>query len=155
MKKLLLWLLKLSITSGILNYIFTIILLSVVIASIISAKLSYIIIALLIVAFTIYIEAYQMKLLTDKQGTSLSTRQIIEINLTTRFYGLFLPGLAGGAIRWYKLSRPDNKSAEALALSFLLFARNLLGVGVGGLFDAKKLFLSDQGKSAIMEETSI
>jgi hypothetical protein len=121
MKKWFTWILKLSITSGILYYIFTIIPFSEVIKSITSAKLSYIVIALSIMAFMAYTEAYRMKILTDKQGMSLSIRQIIEINLATRFYGLFLPGLASGAIRWYKLSRPDNKSAEALA--FMAFSR--------------------------------
>ena len=115
MKKWFSWILKLSITSGILYYIFTIIPFSEVITSIISAKVSYILIGLLIGLLMPYTAAYQMKLLTDKQGMSLSIRQIIEINLATRFFGFFLPGLAGGAIRWYKLSRPDNKSAKALA----------------------------------------
>ncbi len=115
MKKWFSSILKLSITSGILYYIFTTIPFSVVISSIVLAKVSYIVIALLIEVLQHYIAACRMKLLTDKQGMALSTFQIIEINLITRFYGLFLPGSAGGAIRWYKLSRPDNKSAEALA----------------------------------------
>ena len=116
MKKLFSWILKLSISSGILYYIFTIIPISEVVTSIASAKVSYIIIALLIVVVTHYIVACRMKVLTDKQGMSLSIRHIFEISFMTSFYGLFLPGsLTAGAIRWYKLSRPDNKWMEALA----------------------------------------
>ncbi len=51
------------------------------------------------------------------QGISLTTGRIFEINLSTQFYSLFLPGaLSAGVIRWYKLSRPDGRRAEALAV---------------------------------------
>jgi uncharacterized protein (TIRG00374 family) len=58
-----------------------------------------------------------MKLLTDKQGISLSVLQILGISFSTIFYGLFLPGgyLTGGLVRWHKLSKPDNKTTEAVA----------------------------------------
>jgi len=109
-------LLKLSITSGLLYYILKFIPLSEVIASISSANVGYIVVAILIALPMFYFSACQMKVLTDKQGMSVSTRKILEINLITRFYSLFLPGnLSGGAIRWYKLSQPDSKWAEALA----------------------------------------
>jgi uncharacterized membrane protein YbhN (UPF0104 family) len=63
-----------------------------------------------------HMAAVQMWILTRAQKISLSVRQLLVINLSTAFYGLFLPGyLSGGAIRWYKISRPDNKSVEALA----------------------------------------
>lgn len=136
MKKWFSWLLKLSITSVILYYIFTSIPFSEVMKSIISAKVSYIIIALSIMAFVIYLEAYRLKILTDKQGMLLSIRQIIDINLITGFYGLFLPGyLAGGAIRWHKLSQPNNKWMEALAsITFNRLIGTIVLVLVGILF---------------------
>ncbi len=136
MKKWFSWILKLSITSGILYYIFTIIPFSEVIASIISANVSYIIIALLVSPFVIYVEAYRMRILTDKQGILLSIRQIIDINLITSFYRLFLPGyLAGGVIRWHKLSQPNNKWMEALAsLAFNRLIGTIVLVIVGILF---------------------
>ncbi|HSE83427.1 MAG TPA: lysylphosphatidylglycerol synthase transmembrane domain-containing protein [Thermodesulfobacteriota bacterium] len=116
MKRWFLWILKLSIAFGILYYLFTKISFSEVITSIVSAKISYVLIGLLMVFFARYLAAYRMKLLTDKQGMSLSLFQVFEISFITSFYGLFLPGyLTGGAIRLYKLSRPDNKWTEALA----------------------------------------
>jgi uncharacterized protein (TIRG00374 family) len=142
MKKWFLWIPRLSITSGILFYLFTAIPFSEVIKSIALVKVSYIIIALLIMAFTIYLEAYRMKILTDKQGILLSTNQVIDINLITNFYGLFLPGsLAGGAIRWHKLSRPHNKWMEAFtSIAFNRLTGTIVLVKVGILFwvlDAK------------------
>jgi len=89
MRKWFLWVLKLSITSGILYYIFKIIPFSEVITSIISAKVSYIIVGLLISPFVKYVEAYRMRILSDNQGMSLSTPQIYEINFVTSFYGFF------------------------------------------------------------------
>ena len=136
MKKWFSWILKLSITSGILYYIFTNIPFSEVIKSITSANVSYIIIALLITVLIVYMEAYTMKILTDKQRIGLSVSQIIEINLTTRFYGLFLPGyLAGGVIRLYKFSQPENKWMEALAsITFNRLIGTVVLVMVGILF---------------------
>jgi len=116
-KRLLLWILRLCITIGILYYLFTKIPFSEVIASITSANLSYVLIGFLIWILTRYIAACRMKLLTDRQGMSLSVLQILGISFSTIFYGLFLPGgyLTGGLVRWHKLSKPDNKSAEAVA----------------------------------------
>jgi len=135
MKKLLL-IIKLLITSGILYYIFTVIPFSEVITSITSAKVSYIIFALLITPFTLYLAAYQMRILVDKQGMFLSTRDIIEINLITKFYSLFLPGsLSGGAIKWYKFSKSDNKPAQALAsIAFNRLIQTMMLVFLGILF---------------------
>jgi len=142
MKKSFSWILKLSITSGILYYIFTAIPLSEVLKTIASAKMSYIVIALFIHLFTIYLEAYRMKILTDKQGMSLTIFQIVEINLVTGFYGLFLPGyLVGGAIRLYKFSKPENKWTEALAsMTFNRLIGTIVLVVVGisfWMFDSK------------------
>jgi len=135
MKKLLL-IIKLLIPSGILYYIFTLIPFSEVITSITSAKVSYIILALLITPFGIYLAAYQMRILVDKQGMSLSTRDIIEINLITQFYSLFLPGsLSGGAIKWYKFSKSDKKPAQALtSIAFNRLIETIMLVLLGVLF---------------------
>jgi glycosyltransferase 2 family protein len=117
MRKWFSWILKLSATFGILYYLFTKIPLSEVITSISSAKASYVLIGFLILVFIRYIAACRMKLLTDGQGMSLSVLQILGISFSTIFYGLFLPGgyLAGGLVRWHKLSKPNNKSPEAIA----------------------------------------
>lgn len=116
-RRLLLWTLRLFITVSILYYLLTKISFTEVIASITSVKVGYVLIGFLIWIFIRYIAACRMKLLTDRQGISLSVLQILGINFSTIFYGLFLPGgyLTGGLVRWRKLSKPDNKSAEAIA----------------------------------------
>lgn len=110
-------LLRLSFAIGILYYLLSKIPLSEVIASVTSAKVDYVIAAFIISILSQLILAHRFRFLTDKQGLSLSTSQVLEINLAAVFYGLFLPGgnLTGGAIRFYKLARTDKKMAEALA----------------------------------------
>ena len=110
-------LLRLSIAFGIIYYLLSKIPLSEVIASVTSARVDYVIAAFIISILSQLILAHRLRFLTDKQGMSLPTSQILEINLAAVFYGLFLPGgnLTGGAIRFYKLARTDKKMAEALA----------------------------------------
>ena len=129
--------LRLSIAFGILYYFLSKIPLSEIMASIISAKVNYVIIAFIISILSQFILAYRLKFLTDRQEISLSTFQLLEINLTTVFYGLFLPGgnLTGGAIRFYKLSRPSNKRVEALAsIAFDRIAATIALCVIGVLF---------------------
>ena len=129
--------LRLSIAFGILYYFLSKIPLPEIMASIISAKVNYVIIALIISILSQFILAYRLKFLTDRQEISLSTFQLLEINLTTVFYGLFLPGgnLTGGAIRFYKLSRPSNKRVEALAsIAFDRIAATIALCVIGVLF---------------------
>ena len=128
--------LKLVATVGVLAYIFSIIPFSEVITSLRSVKLSYVFLALLIVLFRCYLRAVQMKRFTDMQALSLSITQIFKINLTTSFYGLFLPGyLAGGAIRWYKFARPENKFMEAMtSIAFNRLVELIVLVSLGVIF---------------------
>jgi glycosyltransferase 2 family protein len=66
--------------------------------------------------------AWRMKLLADQLQMRLSTRTIFEINMSSVFYTTFLPGdLAGGAVRWYRMSQPNGRRAEAFAA--LVFER--------------------------------
>jgi glycosyltransferase 2 family protein len=71
-----------------------------------------------------YIDANRTKMMSDLQGITLSINQIVRINFITSFYSLFLPGhLAGGVIRWHRMSSHDKKPAQALAT--ILFTRML------------------------------
>lgn len=67
----------------------------------------------------------------------MSLYDVFKISLMASFYGLFLPGknLTGGAIRFYELSKLNNKKAEALASIILdrIFATIAL-IAVGALF---------------------
>ena len=63
--------------------------------------------------------------------------RIAEINLVTFFYGLFLPGdLAGGAVRWRRLTRAGGKGADtlvSLVYGRLVFTFVLVAVGLAFL----------------------
>jgi uncharacterized protein (TIRG00374 family) len=64
-----------------------------------------------------FVSALRVRILTGPQGISLSALRIFEISCASTFYGLLLPGdLAGGVVRWYKLSRPDRKPTEVLVV---------------------------------------
>ena len=81
-----------------------------------------------------YLNALRMYYLSAHQGISLRPRELMAINFIASFYGLFMPGyLAGGAIRWYYMSRPDGKRAQALAaivFNRVLETAMLIGLGI-------------------------
>lgn len=83
-----------------------------------------------------WLNALQLKILTDCHGMGLSVTSILRINTSAELYNLLLPGpLAGGAIRWYRLSRDNRMRAQALAVigvNRLLNVFVLLVVGVLG-----------------------
>ncbi|HAV76519.1 MAG TPA: hypothetical protein DCX53_04105, partial [Anaerolineae bacterium] len=61
-----------------------------------------------------FLGAWQLWVLTRKQGIQISPLKLMEINLVVKFYSFFSPASAVGSLmRWYKLSA-DGKSAEAL-----------------------------------------
>lgn len=64
-----------------------------------------------------YLNAVILWMLSRQQGMEFSPWQLFVINLVVKFYLLFMPVMVGGSgIRWYKLSRPGGKSAEALVV---------------------------------------
>ncbi|MDP9082923.1 MAG: flippase-like domain-containing protein [Pseudomonadota bacterium] len=80
-----------------------------------------------------YINANRTKIMADIQGLTLSINQIVRIGFITGFYSLFLPGyIAGGAIRWHRMSRHDSKPAQAFAtIVFTRFLSTIVTVMVG------------------------
>ena len=61
------------------------------------------------------VSAVRMRIITRRQGMTLSITEILKINFVTGFFGLFLPGyIAAGAMRWHMLSGKDRKRLEAL-----------------------------------------
>jgi len=93
-----------------------------------------------------YLNAVRMYQLTAHQGISLRARHHFRINLITSFYGLFMPGyIAGGAIRWYYLSKPDGRRAQALAaIVFNRVLETTVLVGLGLAF-----WFADTAKSSL------
>jgi uncharacterized protein (TIRG00374 family) len=113
---------KLLISTAILGFIFWKVPFGEIMRAIQTADIGLILMSLLLVPVMFTLNAAHTKVLADKQIMSLSLGQIIEINLTTIFYGLFLPGtIAGGVIKWYKFSESQGKKSEAFAV--ILFNR--------------------------------
>ena len=134
--KIILLILKVSISFSILYWILTKISFANIGASLHSAKISLVLIATLIAIFIRYIAAYQMKLLTSNQGLSLSANKVFEINLITSFYELFLPsGISGGVIKWHKFSKHGNKKIGAFtSIVFNRFFETIMFVFLGITF---------------------
>ncbi|WP_290647678.1 lysylphosphatidylglycerol synthase transmembrane domain-containing protein [Aquisalimonas sp.] len=69
----------------------------------------------LVLAFK-WFAALRLKLLVSHLGMTFTTWQVNRINFISAFYSLMLPGyMAGGAVRWYMLSRVNQMPAQALA----------------------------------------
>ncbi len=81
--------------------------------------------------------ADRLRRLCDAHGHGWSTLEILQINLATRFYGLFLPGgnFTGIAIRFYKLTG-DRKhyTGTAVALFYDRIAATVSMCALGALF---------------------
>ena len=81
--------------------------------------------------------AERLRLLCAAHGHRWSAFEILQINLATRFYGLFLPGgnFTGIAIRFYKLSG-DRKHylGTAVALFYDRVVATVTMCGLGGVF---------------------
>ncbi|MEL7087217.1 MAG: lysylphosphatidylglycerol synthase transmembrane domain-containing protein [Planctomycetota bacterium] len=85
--------------------------------------------------------AHRLRRLIAAQGVELSAYQVFEINLSTLFYGLFLPGgnFTGIAIRFYRLASANQhllNTGVALFFDRLLSTFCLLVVGIGFWFVA-------------------
>lgn len=108
--------LRFIIALGIITYLFYKIPFSEVLKSLNSVKPFHMISPFLITLLMYLVASYKLKVFTEKQGIQLSTHKAFEINLATAFYRLFLPGgnMAGGVIRFFKLTSHNKKGMEAL-----------------------------------------
>jgi uncharacterized protein (TIRG00374 family) len=95
-----------------------------------------VVIGLLLVFPAEFLNAVQLKFLVRRQNIQFNVFQLYAINLSIKFYLLFLPGaLVGSGIRWYKLSQPEGKRAEALAaVTFNRLLETFLVVILGLIF---------------------
>ena len=120
MKKITLWFIKLAVSTGILYCLFLKIPFANVIHALVNTKIIFLFPALLLQISMIYIRAFQIKIFVLQQKMNFTVSELVKINFITFFYSLFLPGeLMGGAVRWYKLSKPEGKRAQALACIIL------------------------------------
>ena len=128
--------LRFAIAIAIIIFLLTKISIADVINSVLSAKLLYVTPAIILTLLAWYVASYKLKFFSNMQGLTISTFQAFEIDVSTLFYGLFLPGgnLTGGVIKFYKLSRKDNKLSEALVALALDRVFATLALCIVGLF---------------------
>ncbi len=120
MKKRTLWIFKLIVTIFILTYIFSNIPIPSILTAFTSLDLSVILFVIPVILLSIVVATMQLKVFTDNHHMRLPFSKILHINFLTEFYNLFLPSyLAGGVIRWHKLSKDNKKRAEAFAALIL------------------------------------
>jgi uncharacterized membrane protein YbhN (UPF0104 family) len=115
------WCLRLAISVGILVLVASFVPVAQVVDTMKSARPGFVLGGWALVVLAFYVGAWSLRLLTDHQGVSISTLAILKVNLATQFYQLFLPGgfITGGIVRWYKITRHDNKPSEVLAAILL------------------------------------
>lgn len=77
--------------------------------------------------------AFELHPLTRKAGIQRTPWDILSINLAVKFYTQFTPtSIIGSGLRWYRLSQPGGKSAEALAaLAFFRMLETFLTFALG------------------------
>lgn len=107
---------RLLVSAGLLGFIFSSVPVSQLTSILQNVSLWPFLAALALTPCMVYLAATQTKVLTDRQGLTLSVGQIFAVTFATAFYGLLLPGtIVGGAVRWYRFSQQDKKPAQALA----------------------------------------
>ena len=115
-----LWVFKIIVTLLILTYIFSSIPIPSILTAFASLDLSVIFFVIPVILLSTIVSTVQLKVFTDNHHMHVSFSRILAINFSTEFYNLFLPSyLAGGAIRWHKLSKDNKKRAEAFAALIL------------------------------------
>ncbi len=127
--------LRLVVAAALLAVLFTQVPVSDVVAALKDVAAGPVVIAALLVALTQIVLAWRLKRLAAVNGSGLSLPRVLEINLTTRFYGLFVPGgnMAGTAIRFARLAAAQEHvagTALALAVDRLLATLSLGLVGL-------------------------
>ena len=114
-------LLRLTISSSVLTYLFYKVPLFQVLDAVAAAPPVTLAVVLLITLGSQLTIATRLKCLVDAHGLGLSTFEVLQINLATLFYGLFLPAgnFTGIAIRFYKMSKPEKAYAGTVVSLFL------------------------------------
>ena len=121
-KSMLPWCLRIIVAAALLYLLFRFIPLDEVIKVIARADGMWVTAAFIVLIFERLTAAWRMSLLTNRLAMPLSVLKILEINTISTFYSTFLPGdLAGGVVRWYRMSQPEGQRAQAFAA--LVFER--------------------------------
>lgn len=136
MRRTFLYAIKITITAGLLFYLFRTVSLGDVWDGFRESDKALVLTFIPLMTLAAVIAGLQFKIFSDIHELGLSLRRILDINVTTMFYGLFLPGyLSGGVIRWYKISKENKKRMEAFTALFLnrwIHISFLIGLGLLG-----------------------
>ena len=107
-----------------------------VIRALLTADPWYFVVGMVTGFITVYLTSVQMAVLTQKQRINVDVNGVFAINLAAKFYSQFAPGnIVASGVKWYRLSTPDGKPAEALvALAFFRLLETFLNVVAGLCF---------------------
>jgi glycosyltransferase 2 family protein len=114
------WLLKVAVSVGLLVLIFHSVPFPAIWASLRQANPGYVAAGLLLAVPMTIISALRLQLLLASIGVPVSLGEVLRINLTASFYGLFLPGfLSTGVLRWYRLNQSGSSGVHTFAVLLL------------------------------------
>ena len=107
--------LRLMVAAALLAFVFSRVPLASVVTAMSGADRALLVLAFIAALAVQFFASARLKVLLAGQGVRLSVQSVFEINLATRFYGLFLPGgnLTGMGIRVLKVSRLEGSVAAA------------------------------------------
>jgi glycosyltransferase 2 family protein len=130
-------LLRLAVAAAILAYLFRAVPGAQVFSIFHRAEFSWLIMGFLLSLLVQVVSAMRLKIVTDAHSLGLTTLDVFEINLVTRFYGLFLPGgsVTATAVRVFKLVQVRPHYAGAItAVVFDRLVATLVMCGIGIVF---------------------
>lgn len=114
--------------------IFSVIPFSEVAAALRRVNLGYFLAGLALTIANIYSEAVQLWVLLKRVSVPVTPWRIFETNITTRFYGQFLPSdLLASSIKFYRLSAPTRQYGEVVASLVFFRVANMLVLAVSGM----------------------
>jgi uncharacterized membrane protein YbhN (UPF0104 family) len=121
-------------------------------SAVVLASSGYLLLALGTVALSMYFEALRTRVIAQAQGISVTTSQMLAVDLSASFYALFLPWgtLSRGAVRIYRLVKFGTNAPTA---AVVIFRDRLESTGVMAVFGLGFLAYarpSNAGSAAIM-----
>jgi uncharacterized protein (TIRG00374 family) len=128
------WFLRIAVAISLLYVLFRFVPFSKVVKVISEADGFWVTAGFVVVIFERLAAMSRITILTSHLRMPLSVWKNWEISTIATFYATFLPGdLAGGAVRWYRMSQPSGQRAQAfaaLAIDRLLDTAVLIVFGI-------------------------
>jgi len=104
-----------------------------VVYALLTADPLYLFLGLVFAFISLFLSAAEHMPLIRAQGIQRTLGELFSINMATKFYSLFAPGtIVPSGIRWYRISQPEGKGAEGLAVvAFFRLLENFLNIAMG------------------------